>query len=59
CPEGGSPASIHNGRDRSPMEAELVAQAFTAALITALAMGLGALPVVLLHHRTENVLVVA
>ncbi len=41
------------------MDAELVAQALTAALITALAKGLGALPVVLLRQRTENVLVVA
>lgn len=41
------------------MDIELVAQAFTAALITALATGLGALPVVLLRQRTENVLAVA
>ncbi len=52
--EDGSPASIHNGRDRSPMDIELVAQAFTAALITALATGLGALPVVLLRIKNRE-----
>lgn len=41
------------------MNIELVLQTFVAALITALATGLGALPVVFLRHRTENVLAVA
>ncbi|MFQ5799190.1 MAG: ZIP family metal transporter [Bacteroidota bacterium] len=41
------------------MNFQLVLQTFTAALITALATGLGALPVVFLRARTENVLAIA
>lgn len=41
------------------MDFDLILQTFLAALITALATGLGALPVVFLRHRADNVLAVA